>query len=619
MTSKDGHFWRKLYQKHFPKSKLSVQNKYQWIDAYLNELNHRSSDLHCFVSKVSWEHDILGMPVAYSINHLKVVDHILPEPDSLSRTAFIEGCRKTAWNHNFQEWCPYYISASHFSRAYPDVRAFIRRLSPESSKKDSPLLMEELDVILRMMNTTVTVMMMSGIINCDRVIEGYFQLYRLLAALVEQEPGLMQQIRDRVEAFVQAHQKRERTTELQMGLFIPLISISRKFERNFNELCSIITEEWLDSQAPWLIMRSEKLRQKIWSRITDPEILAEVMHRFMLFSAVSRKVISFQLHFISAIQGHRTLDDVCVGMDYLRGHAPAQIVKDLRVLTVGIQQKTLPIPGEYIPGFHQIALNDLALKNRFMIGIAKIMTFECNILRKAITPHPIFNRESRVLQHRQSKSLPRNMKMMEVTNTWRWNARTVAVQNLGDHIDTTCHVIDWDKRILASVDYTRKVFRDNLIVHSGNDYINQSLHYGEHHISIDIERLTADPQVNALVFCASSATIPLAEFKYGDFRIDCPDQGGIRGLLYQYLYQQLRAPEAHGVTSIVVACLWRGSARDDWNLTQIEKTGNGYIQSASGWRLLSRHILSALDIVEESLILDQLRYTPETPLSVGCS
>lgn len=62
-----------------------------WKVAFALESNHVADEMRCFATKSTWEEDVLGMPVVYTVNpKTKRVDYLSCEPELVSRTAVYE-------------------------------------------------------------------------------------------------------------------------------------------------------------------------------------------------------------------------------------------------------------------------------------------------------------------------------------------------------------------------------------------------------------------------------------------------------------------------------------------------------------------------------------------------
>ena len=129
-ASEDGYLWKELFSRNNPNSKLTSHNLSDWKHVYLLEVNNILDELHCYYTKSTFEEDVLGIPIEYTVNPVTgCTDYIYSSLDLLSYTAFYDyQVRKTAWNESFQLWMPIYITEEHFQRALPHIKVSQKKL-----------------------------------------------------------------------------------------------------------------------------------------------------------------------------------------------------------------------------------------------------------------------------------------------------------------------------------------------------------------------------------------------------------------------------------------------------------------------------------------------------------
>lgn len=89
----DGHLWRDLFARHHPgqRKRIMAATMLDWKAAFAMEANCVSDEMRCFASKATWEEDVLGLPVMFTMNpKTQLVDYIACEVELLSRSAFYE-------------------------------------------------------------------------------------------------------------------------------------------------------------------------------------------------------------------------------------------------------------------------------------------------------------------------------------------------------------------------------------------------------------------------------------------------------------------------------------------------------------------------------------------------
>ena len=129
----------------------------------------------------------------------------------------------TQWGERIKSWLPIYISDSHFSRALPYLEASIMELKPllsgnhknnTNNNKKKPFKSSHsnpnssgfdctvvLELLPRLMNNIVLLLVDNGIEDVDSALRGYFLLHRLFIALVQKYSSLKKLISDRLQSF----------------------------------------------------------------------------------------------------------------------------------------------------------------------------------------------------------------------------------------------------------------------------------------------------------------------------------------------------------------------------------------------------------------------------------
>ena len=135
-SAEDGYLWKELFSRNHPGSKLTSANLSDWKHVYLLEVNNILDEFHCYYTKATFEEDILGIPIEFTVNPAtQKVDYIYSSLDILSYTGFHEyQIRKTAWNEKFDLWLPLYITEDHFQRAFPHIK--VRKFIENRLKSD---------------------------------------------------------------------------------------------------------------------------------------------------------------------------------------------------------------------------------------------------------------------------------------------------------------------------------------------------------------------------------------------------------------------------------------------------------------------------------------------------
>lgn len=67
-VAENGVLWRELFSKHYPKSKLTASNIADWKFVFMREVDHIMDELVCFHTKHTFEEDVLGIPINFTVN-----------------------------------------------------------------------------------------------------------------------------------------------------------------------------------------------------------------------------------------------------------------------------------------------------------------------------------------------------------------------------------------------------------------------------------------------------------------------------------------------------------------------------------------------------------------------
>lgn len=253
---RDGRLWKVLFSRDYPQAKLSVKSLADWRQSFLVEANLLATDLRCFHSKQSFEEDVLGWPLTYTINpRTNKIDYIASTMDLLSSTSFlVDKVRTTMWNETFQEWLPLCLTHEHFTRALPLIARMLPRLCPHvGSTKFVPTMV--LEVLPILMNTMVVLICDKGVHASDRALEGFCLLHRLFVGLIAAYPQLQREIYNRLTNFLKSEENRSKTAVESMGNFLPLLSVTDHVTWN-QMVVPMITEQaarnviWICKEFP---------------------------------------------------------------------------------------------------------------------------------------------------------------------------------------------------------------------------------------------------------------------------------------------------------------------------------------------------------------------------------
>ena len=107
-----------------------------------------------------------------------------------------------------------------------------------------------LEVLPRMMNTLIVLLVDGGVDEIEHCLQGYCQIHRLLVALVEEYPILRGEIRRRLRAFVDNPSQRSKSQCANLGELVALVSVSE--EVGWMDVVAAITQESFARSVLWL-------------------------------------------------------------------------------------------------------------------------------------------------------------------------------------------------------------------------------------------------------------------------------------------------------------------------------------------------------------------------------
>ncbi len=134
------------------------ESKQNWRVRFEAERARARAEVLCFHTKLSFENDVIGIPLVVTNNNASnrvFISDIQTPLDLLSYSAYAhDAVRKDVWKVDFQYWMPLYISHSHWQRAFPLFRLACEKITKRPYDWTSPL-----DVLPKLMNSMVVSVM----------------------------------------------------------------------------------------------------------------------------------------------------------------------------------------------------------------------------------------------------------------------------------------------------------------------------------------------------------------------------------------------------------------------------------------------------------------------------
>ncbi|KAF3905855.1 hypothetical protein AA313_de0207750 [Arthrobotrys entomopaga] len=572
----DGYFWKSFFQRCYPNSDLVASNLDDWLVAFAQESNFAGSEMKCFASKVSMDEDILGVPVDWTMNpKTKQVDYIymVDSSDFLSRAAFHDDkVRKTTWNKEFKAWCPMYLTEEHFQRALPDIKEFMVEMCPEyGTRLFTPRMV--LDVIPKMMNTLVVLLMDNGESISSKAIEGYFLLHRLFKAMIAEFPQLQVEIDERIRRVAASEDGRVKNALPSLGNFFPLLSVSEKYSWVTPGLSKAIVGEFFDRAVIWTAREHPKIVnvQKFAPKVVEPS--DRYLGMWLDAGQVSRRLLAFHVRLLYSIQQKQGgMDEISTANDLLFGRPPRPVVEKFqktvqKIMTLSTWTEFFdalfvrrPTKADLTALLQQSVRNSLRKRyHRAGMDFSKIHA----------------SGVSRILLKGQSYSVPPNLKKLEMKESWRWESGWG-----GNFLDATCSVFDFNDKFIDEVSYAKQIAfcgdesnrnRTAALRHSG-DKIDHEVNRGEHTIEVNMEEMGKYNNVKSFVFCMSAwSGARLADFKTPE--VSLVDKIS-KVELATYNFGGTGGPN-RDKKSVVMAILYRSKVGGKWDMKAVGDIGDG--------------------------------------------
>eukprot|EP01035_Chromulina_nebulosa_P023592 gene23592-30592_t len=310
--SGEGLLWRSCLARYYPDCRAVPRLLGgSWRDVWLLEANNiRFQELCCFVSKSSFNQDVMGIPLDWTINpKTGKIDYIHSTMELMSQSAFRAGVRKTTWGETIQGWLPIFLTSQHFSTARAGVEESLTRLAPlvglTGSLCFNPLTV--LEVLPRLMKTMIVLLVDNGIEDVDSVLRGYCMLHRLFIALVQQYPQLQTEIFKRLQLFMTQSSKRSKQECPDLGNLMPLLSVCDRL--GWIDLSPALLGESFARQVLWSCRDVPELAkiQRIRHRgsLDIDQTKRDLLQRLFESSATRRRLFSFHCCFLRITSGPR--------------------------------------------------------------------------------------------------------------------------------------------------------------------------------------------------------------------------------------------------------------------------------------------------------------------------
>ena len=594
----DGLLWRSLFAKHYPRSALCASSLSEWKFACMLELSSNADQLTCYHTKETvgavdeqrGRCEIFGIPLHFTANpRTHEVDYVYSTFETLAYSAFADdGVRRTVWGETFSHFLPMYIDAAHFESALPVLARTLRDMAStaaatsfasskaatskdcRSRKATVPALPHPsqsvpvlaLDILPKLLCTTVVLLADKGVAASDRLLDGYVQVYRLLLALGQRHRTMRDQVTSRLQRFIKYEGARTKAAEPSMGVFVPLLALADGVR-------------W--SELAWPLLAESFDRGVLWACRDHPELATDggcSLEQRLQWSwegrRVSCRLLAFHYGFLARLAKVTVQDlDAFSGSPtpWLRAEMRSHMAKVLAADSwpAFFSLINVPLPSKaQLDGMLRQAVRNSEIKGYHTRG----MDFS-RVQRSGV---------STILRKGESVSASATMRRIRLQEVWRWRDHQTI------YLDASCLSYGFDGKPLTVVDYinTRSVSGVSesglngvygrggscAIQHSG-DVIRQDRSEGSHTVNVDLDRLSH--KVAALYITLSGYTTPLASIIRPEVRCFDPDDSSGEPLT-RY---ELEGKPTSTNTAVLMARIWRASPGSRWSVTAIGELGMG--------------------------------------------
>lgn len=257
--------------------------------------------LTCYVTKKSFSEEkdsIFGFGISKSGTNHNI--SFTSPCEAMTLTGF-ENLEKTGkvesvMREEIHYFLPLFINSAHGSQI---KKTFEDSCSKMTKKPFTPL--SVLDVIPKLLNSTVVTFMNGTTHTSERALQGYFQFHRLFLWAVDQYPSLQNEIDSRIMKFINSPEYRLKKNTPNIGEWLALLTVSNP---TWQQAARAYLTENFERNVMWYLKENPSLASK------DMSIDERLSETFRL-TKVSRDLLSFQTLFLDIARPSKmTRDEV---------------------------------------------------------------------------------------------------------------------------------------------------------------------------------------------------------------------------------------------------------------------------------------------------------------------
>jgi tellurium resistance protein TerZ len=157
-----------------------------------------------------------------------------------------------------------------------------------------------LEVLPKLMNTMVVLLCDKGLEASDRAVDGYFLVWRLLAACVDAY-DLHEEIHKRLSTFADSEEQRTKVAVPSLGDFIPLLSVCNVEHHSWATMAGPLLAESFDRNVLWACRANPEFslpKNNVTGQGADERRLAATLES----AKVSQRLYMFHAHFLELVK-----------------------------------------------------------------------------------------------------------------------------------------------------------------------------------------------------------------------------------------------------------------------------------------------------------------------------
>lgn len=551
-----GVVWRQIFTKYYPQSQFKAQALADWKYVFQLEVSNIYQSLQCFHTKLSFQEDILGIPLEFTMNpRLGQVDYIYSSMDLISKEAYLGGLRKTVWKEKFTEWLPIYITHEHFKRALPDIEKTILALCPHyKADKFQPQMV--VDVIPKLMNTMIVLLSDHGVHASQKALIGFCWLHRLFIALIEEYPGLQKYVDSIVNDFVSNPAHRVKFHCPNIGNYLPLLSVSSV---QYKTVIPLVWSEVLDRSVIWVCRKYPELADV--TKACEDNLRLEQSFEAI---KVSLKLMMFNCLFLNSFRQKDSIYQIADEYDNFYGFPSVGEANSFQATVKKILQV------ETWEAYY--AMLGLECPKPETLAKMLVQSVHNSKKKKYHNENTDFTKihasgVSKLLLKGDSYTCNTSIKRIVLEDVWSFPTAAVVF------LDASCLLYSFEGKFMEAIDFSNTTSLDGAVVHSG-DVIDGRQRSGKHTITIDLVKLS--PSVKCFYMTVSAyGRETLKSIRDAQVLFIDPDSS-------QELCQYHHGDKESGKeTCCVMAKMQRESPKGQWKVTAIGhicmgKAGGGY-------------------------------------------